>query len=312
MPTNNNVLVSRERYIGGSEIASILGISPFRTRWQLLQEKVGVSSDFHGNIYTEYGEILEPQIRDFINASQECLFLEDTIIQEHEIINYRCNYDGLDREKGIVLEIKTTSQIHDDIKDYEYYVCQVLWGMKLANIEQGILAVYERETNEDGTFNTEFHKSQLSVYPIERKDWRELEERIDREVELFVRDLAKLKENPFLTEEDLLSNELVALGNQVEIIEQQLVSFHQIEKQYEELKKKLYEAMDNNNIKSWTTNNGTKITKVAGRESRVEIVNKFNEAKFIAENKDLYNKYVEQVEKEIKGVSGYVKITLPK
>ena len=46
----------RWRYIGGSDIAAIMGISPFKTRFQLLQEKAQiVEPDFKGNEYIEIG-----------------------------------------------------------------------------------------------------------------------------------------------------------------------------------------------------------------------------------------------------------------
>ena len=57
MPTNPNVLINRDKYIGGSDISAIMGISPFKTRWEVLQEKAGLlESEFTGNKYTEYGD----------------------------------------------------------------------------------------------------------------------------------------------------------------------------------------------------------------------------------------------------------------
>ena len=59
-----DVTIDRDKYIGGSDIPATMGISPFKTRWDLLQEKAGLKADeFTGNQYTEYGKIMEPQIR---------------------------------------------------------------------------------------------------------------------------------------------------------------------------------------------------------------------------------------------------------
>ena len=54
------VTVDREKYIGGSDIPIIMGISPFKSRFDLLLEKAGLKeNDFTGNEYTEYGNKLE-------------------------------------------------------------------------------------------------------------------------------------------------------------------------------------------------------------------------------------------------------------
>ena len=62
------VTVDRDKYIGGSDIPIIMGISSFKTRFDLLLEKAGIKeNDFAGNKYTEYGNVMEPKIRNFIN-----------------------------------------------------------------------------------------------------------------------------------------------------------------------------------------------------------------------------------------------------
>ena len=58
----------RDKYIGGSDIPIIMGISPFKTRFDLLLEKAGLKeNDFTGNEYTEYGNVMESKIRDYVN-----------------------------------------------------------------------------------------------------------------------------------------------------------------------------------------------------------------------------------------------------
>ena len=68
METNFDVSIDREKWIGGSDIPAIMGISPFTTRFDLLLFKAQlVESDFGGNEYTKYGQTMEPKIRDYIN-----------------------------------------------------------------------------------------------------------------------------------------------------------------------------------------------------------------------------------------------------
>jgi len=147
-----NVTVDRDKYIGGSDIPILMGISPFKTRWELLQEKAGLlKNDFAGNEYTEYGNILEPQIREHINKD-----LKDKFVEGKDIIeDVRCHTDGIN--KTTVLEIKTTSQIHTDLKDYKMYLVQLLFYMKYTKRKKGILAVYFREDNWNESMNVKEH-----------------------------------------------------------------------------------------------------------------------------------------------------------
>ena len=92
------------------------------------------------------------------------------------------------------------------------------------------------------------------------------------------------------------------------VLEQELKSMKALEKQLKEAKQELKSAMEKRGIKKWTTNNGTQITLVADGEDKT--VSVFDEAKFKAENEELYNLYQVGVKK--KGRAGYVKITLPK
>ena len=119
-----DVTIDRDKYIGGSDIPIIMGISPFRKRYDLLLEKAGLAeSDFNGNIYTEYGDVLEPKIRDYINNKY------GTNYKPSQIINgdLRANTDGLDDSS--VLEVKTTSQLHDSVDKYKVYLVQLLFYM---------------------------------------------------------------------------------------------------------------------------------------------------------------------------------------
>ena len=57
----------REHFIGGSDVPVILGISPFKSRFDLLLEKAGYKEeDVKCNAFTLYGQIMEPKIRDYI------------------------------------------------------------------------------------------------------------------------------------------------------------------------------------------------------------------------------------------------------
>lgn len=291
----------RWRYIGGSDIAAIMGISPFKTRFQLLQEKAQiVEPDFKGNEYTEYGNVMEPLIRDYVNETLNRNFAPDVLIDG----DFRFNFDGLDKKHNEILEIKTTSQIHDKLDDYKTYLVQLLPYMRSVGAEKGYLAVYERPEDFDETFNP----LQLTTYEVLIGDYSDLLEEIDTQVEMFKRDLKKLRENPFITEEELQPTEVVETANRVLVLEQQLESMKQLEKELKSAKAELKRLMQENGVKKWITPNGTKITLVPDGEDTV--ISAFNEKKFAEEKPDIYAEYLEDKLKA--GRAGYVRVTLPK
>ncbi len=291
----------RWRYIGGSDIAAIMGISPFKTRFQLLQEKAQIiEPDFKGNEYTEYGNVMEPKIRDYVNETLGRNFAPDVLMNG----DFRFNLDGLDRECCQVLEIKTTSQIHGKLEDYKVYLVQLLPYMRMAGAVEGYLAVYQRPDDFDETFNPLL----LTVHEVLIDDYSDLLEEIDTQVEMFKKDLEKLRENPFITEEELQPKEVVEYANKVLALEQQLESMKQLEKELKSAKAELKRLMQENDVKKWITPNGTKITLIPDGEDT--IVSAFNEKKFAEEKPDIYAEYLE--EKLKAGRSGYVRVTLPK
>jgi putative phage-type endonuclease len=295
------VTVDREKYIGGSDIPIIMGISPFKSRFDLLLEKAGLKeNDFTGNEYTEYGNVMEPKIREHLNLTAGTGYE----FKEYKKVNgdIRCHLDGYNEHE--VLEIKTTSQVHEKVEDYKVYLVQLLFYMFNVDCENGLLAVYERPED----FNEKFDSKRLKLYSIELSSYKGLLEEINKAVEQFRIDLAKVKENPFITEEELLPVDLTELSNKIVVLENQLVEMKKVETQAKELKAQLKMAMENNNIKKWETPNGVKITLVADGEDKV--ARKFNETLFKENNLDLWDEYSEEVVQ--KGKAGYVKITLPK
>lgn len=297
--------VTRDRnlYIGGSDIPIIMGISPFKKRFDLLLEKAGLQeNEFKGNEYTEYGNVLEPKIRSFVNDNFLLNYVEDKKI----VGDIRCHVDGFNGES--ILEIKTTSQIHNSLDDYKVYLVQLVFYMHIYNVNYGKLAIYERPKD----FNEEFNQELLTIYSVAINDYKDLLNDVLKAVDQFREDLEKVKANPFISEEELQPNELVALSNQVVELEKQLAAYKAIEKQYKEVKQNLFDAMETHGVKKWTTNNGVQITLIASTQDTTETIKEFNEDKFQEDFPDLYNNYVEEKTITKKGKTGYVKITMPK
>lgn len=317
-----SVSTDRHKYIGGSDIPIIMGISPFKSRYDLLLEKAELKdNDFKGNQYTEYGNTMEPKIRDYINIivnKGKNPYSEGKHTKTLGInsdngfkggkrpVDVRVHTDG--ENEDAILEIKTTSQIKEDVDSYKVYLVQLLFYMYVTEKPNGVLAVYERPEDLDEAFNNE----RLHLYTIEAKDYEYLIEDMLGAVSSFMEDLEKVKANPFITEAELVPQDLSGLANHIVQLEDRLASYKKIESQIKEEKEQLRQAMLDNNVKSWETPNHIKVTLVADTPEKTVVQKVFNEDKLKETRPEIYDSYLEEKEVTKRGRKGYVKITLPK
>jgi len=304
----DSVKVDRYKYIGGSDIPAIMEISQFKSRWELLQEKARIKEDdFLGSIYTEYGNTMEPKIREFINVELGHGFIEGRHYDEDR--GFRIHTDGEDEVTECVLEIKTTSQIHDRLTDYKAYLVQILFYMSVLHYDNGILAVYERPED----MSEELDPDRLHLYPVFLKEHLGLVKEISDAILRFQADVERLKADPLLTEEDFIPKDMVTLSDSILALESVLDNMKSIEAQVKQRKDQLYELMCENRIKTWATER-FRLTRVDGAEARMETVEVLDEEKLRRDLPELFKTYYEggyMVEKQVKkaGRSGYVKIT---
>lgn len=298
--SNPNVTVDRHKYIGGSDLPNILGFNEKKYNKPLFdfaKEKAGIiENTFKGNEYTRYGQLLEPIIRDYINANNGYNFIEDTIIDEARKL--RGNTDGIDRDNAILLEVKTFG----NELDVEYYTPQCRFYMETFNIDKCILVGYPRPDNfytgmsyelenDDVYFNLDFNPDNLVVYEITRDngEWLKIYDAIER----FRKVVEELKANPDMTEEEFknsfynYSKDLIKYVNKLTVLENKLIEMKKVEAQIDEFRAKLYEEMDKHNIKSFK-NNLVSITKVEPSiTTRVTVDTK----QLQADLPNIYNKY---------------------
>ena len=180
--------------------------------------------------------------------------------------------------------------------------------MEVNGVDKGILAVYDRPDD----FDLHFDPNRLRIFNIELSNYDDLLSEVNYELDRFRADLKRLKENPLLTEQDFLPNEIITISNKVTALENRMQEYKALEAEYKEMKQALYEAMQKHDIKSWETFNGTKITRVDGTQASTKTVWEFDKDAFASDNPDMYKKYLKEVEKKTAARSGYVKITLPK
>lgn len=312
--SNPNVTINRHKYIGGSDLPSILGFNQKygKSVYLFAKEKAGIiPNDFKGNEYTRYGQLMEPIIRDYINSKYNANYLEDTTIDE--IRGYRGNTDGIDRNAVYkILEVKTFGEK----LDVDYYEPQCQFYMETFNVDSCILVGYKRPSDfytgidyelehDDFYFNTTFDPNNLFIHHIKRDEnkWNKIETQI-----LKFKEIVKyLKENPDTTEmefnEIFYGSELITKSNELNMVENQLSLLKDLETKSKKIKEDIYKIMEEKDIISFETDN-IKITKVSPTEYETISIdsNKLKE-----DYEDIYEKY-----KVIKSTKrkGYVLITL--
>ena len=165
--------VTKERYkwIGGSDIKTIMGLDPFKTRWQLLLEKAQiVEPEEVDNEYTQDGHKNEELIRNYYNNE---VFKDDPLEETQTFSEdnvYRYNADG--QNSNLVWECKrvgeTTYNLINDPKDRECkkYLVQLLKGMEINKKEKGLLTISLR--------NGEFYENpELKEFYININDYQD-------------------------------------------------------------------------------------------------------------------------------------------
>lgn len=287
-----NVTENRNIYVGGSDMPVILGISKYKTQYELAREKTGIEKrEFINNPYILFGNKLEPKIREYINAVNGTNFIVDTYIDEERAI--RSNVDGIDKEHNILLEIKTHG------KNYDQRVYEVQMQLYMAQIgcEVGWLALYERPEN----FDTEFDADRLVIKEIERDE--DYIQKILSAIETFWIRCEYLKENPIMTEEEYFSQgteldaQLIELKNIAPKLLQMKAQVKEFEKREKELKEKFYDSMTENDVKKIETP-FIVLTRVLPTKAKT-----FDKKLFEQEHPELYEQYIKEVDKK-----GYVKI----
>ena len=303
-----SVKIDRWRYIGGSDIPIIMELSPFKSRWTLLQEKARlIEDDFLGNKYTEYGQTMEYKIREFINVERGHGFIEGRHYDEER--GYRIHTDGEDEVTESVLEIKTTSTIHKSLTEYKIYLVQILFYMAILGYSNGILAVYERPDD----LSEELDPDRLQLFPVFLNEHLGLVREIESAVVRFQADVERLKADPFLTESDFLPKDMVALSDSILALENTLDAMKSIEADIKNRKQLLFDLMVENRVKTWATERFrlTRVDEVPAHMETEEYLDLDSLKRDLPElfQSHAYGGYMEERHVKKSGRKGYVKIT---
>lgn len=206
--SRDNWLKSRKKYIGGSDVACILGLNQWKTNVQLFREKKGLvlPDDLSDNPLVTYGIKAEPLIRRMFALDHPELLVEyipDNSWRNTEYPFGAASLDGFltdeNGRKGI-LEIKTASitssaqarKWKDDQIPDNYY-CQVLFYLGITGWE-----FVDLRANLKYQFPDEPMKIWVKDYHIERSEVEEDISTIMEKAAEFAESLKKNEEPPLI------------------------------------------------------------------------------------------------------------------
>ncbi|WP_353427876.1 YqaJ viral recombinase family protein [Polynucleobacter sp. MWH-UH19D] len=169
MLINQDFTVDRTKYIGGSDIGAILGLSRFKTPLQVWLEKTGKEVSTKDSLPLRFGSYAEEFIAQEYARATGALLLHDESAHIHPQHSYMAAHidrfilgDGADRLPTKILECKTANsfaksewgQVGSDEVPMSY-LCQCIWYMAITGIDQADIAVL-------------FGNSDFRIYQLQR------------------------------------------------------------------------------------------------------------------------------------------------
>jgi putative phage-type endonuclease len=139
-----------QKGIGGSEVATILGLNPFKSKFLLWLEKTGQTPrEDVNNQFVEWGNLLEPVIREKFKAETGFKVYQNNFVLAHDTHEFMlANLDGEVQDPAFsgrgVLEIKTANERRK--KDWEngvpiHYLAQIQHYLAVTGYEYAYCAV---------------------------------------------------------------------------------------------------------------------------------------------------------------------------
>lgn len=128
----------RKGGIGSSDAPAIMGISPWKTAFQLWRETLGLANKPEFNSAMERGLELEPLAREIAEMISDVNF--KPCLRVHKVFPWmRASLDGLSEDGKIAIEIKCTSQKNHELAKNgqipEYYYPQLQHQICVCDLE---------------------------------------------------------------------------------------------------------------------------------------------------------------------------------
>ena len=194
-----NWLAERRLGIGGSDIAILLGLNPWKSEQDLIMDKLDLipqKDQFQGNEATRAGNRLEPFVADWYAERHHQILINGDRVVSTTNPRFIGNTDFLYPEG--ILEIKTGAEKSFNAGCPEQYRVQVLWYMMITERPEGTLCACivpkdRKEIPED----KETLKGWIRFRPLREYQFRRepmLEEKMTLAGERFLKKLDALRE----------------------------------------------------------------------------------------------------------------------
>jgi putative phage-type endonuclease len=154
-------LADKQSLIGGSSIASIMGLNPFSSQYELAKQKVSLI-EFDGNIKTQWGNLFEDMIKQYVEFDKECEIIGENIyIRGGPGTCYSPDGLGIIGDKIVLFEFKCPFNRIPTSRIPVYYTPQVKMGLDIIEITHyGLFAqgVFRRCSYNDLDYNNNYDK----------------------------------------------------------------------------------------------------------------------------------------------------------
>jgi len=146
--TREEWLNRRSSFLGGSEIATVVGCNPFQTPYQLWEIKTGKAPKFEGNNATEMGNLLEPVVAErfeSVTGHRVIKASADDVVYINNDYPFLAGtpdrfYYPEEKDGKRVLECKSTSMTVDPDQIPQMWFIQTLFYMGLTGMDKGAIA----------------------------------------------------------------------------------------------------------------------------------------------------------------------------
>lgn len=238
----------RNNYIGGSDAPVIMNASPWKTRYQLMEEKLGLSKPFQSQAMKRGIEMEENARSHFEKLTGYVVF--PTVVISKKRPWQMASMDGLTIEKDTAVEIKCPGaedhQLAEKGKVPEHYFPQLQHQMEVCDLD--IMFYFSFDGKNGKILEVKRDQSYIDLMnEEEKKFW----------------DLRQKNEMPELSERDFIEMNGIEWRSISDKWKDVYLRLKQIEKEEENLREELIKMSDNRNSRG----NGVSLTRYLAKGS---------------------------------------------
>lgn len=221
----------RRQGLGGSDAPIVMGVSPWKTRFQLWEEKLGLSESEPMNQGQSLGHLWEPRIREMAENESGLRFKPDIVVHPKKPY-LRASLDGVSRY-NILLECKYASK-----KDHQLAESGLVPDKYIPQMQHQMLV-----TGSDLVYYASFNEALSTFYLVEYKRDEDYIKNLEAELDAFW-NLVITKTPPEPSNKDfkvILDKELNKLADQYKKITDQIKD---LSAQKDEIKQTIISRLD--------------------------------------------------------------------